>query len=350
MTQATTDVLFDTDRVLGRIHLNRPKALNSLTESMCRQVREKLAQWADDPAIEAVLLTGDGDKAFCAGGDVVRVSKSAKDGGDDWWRFFHEEYRMNEAIARFPKPFISWIDGISMGGGFGISAHGSHRVATPRTLFAMPETGLGLIPDVGGGYFLPRCPGRLGLYLALTGYRCDPADSLYCGYATHHLPSEALDTVAEALAQGDKPADEILGAAAVDPGPAPLADHRGDIDRCFAGNDVAAILETLDKEDSEWAARQAKTLRRMSPMSLAVTAEQLRRGAGLSTLEEVLVMEFRIVCALVHDGHDFHEGVRALLIDKDKAPIWQPDTLDSISQADIETHFAPAIVGDLRFA
>ncbi|MBK5910694.1 hypothetical protein CCR85_04205 [Rhodothalassium salexigens] len=344
----TDGVRLERTGALGRIVLDRPKALNALTESMCRAVEAQLAAWAEDERIAAVLITAAGERAFCAGGDVVRVAKSAAARtDDDWWRFFHAEYRMNHAIAQFPKPFIAWLDGITMGGGFGISVHGRYRIATPKTLFAMPETALGLIPDVGSGRVLPRMPGKLGLFLGLTGYRCGPADSLYCGYATHHLPSAALPALIEALAAGAGDPDTILAAHASDPGPAPLADHRPAIDRLFNRTSVVEILAALDADGSDWARDQAAHLRTMSPLALAVTFEHQRRGAGLETLAEVLAMEFRVACNMVAGEHDFREGVRALLIDKDKNPRWRPDRLDAVTPEQVAAVFGPAAPGDL---
>ena len=322
-------ILFDTRGALGVITLNRPKALNALTRAMCLALHAQLDRWAGDDGIDAVLIEGAGDKALCAGGDVVMLHDSGKAGGDDWRWFFHDEYRMNSAIHHFPKPYIALQDGITMGGGVGVSVHGDFRVATERVLFAMPETGLGLIPDVGGGYFLPRLPGQTGMYLALTGYRARAADCLYLGVATHHVPSAALADLTAALA-GQRLADAAAVVALIDrfgedPGPAPLAD-----------------------DGSEWARKTHALLATKSPISMKVTFEQLRRGATLA-FDENMVMEYRIVNRILTHDHDFYEGVRAILLDKDNKPVWNPARLEDVAPSDVAAHFEPPATGDLTF-
>ncbi len=338
-----SEIVFDRVGALGLMTLNRPKALNALTHDMTVAVRAQLAEWAADEAIQAVAVEGAGEKAFCAGGDVVQVVKDFRDGRDGWWRFFADEYRMNHAIATFPKPYVSLIDGISMGGGFGLSVHGSHRVLTPKTVFAMPETGLGLIADVGSAWVLPRWPGRVGLYLALTGYRCDAADSLLVGYGTHCIASDGVAAVKQALADAQN-VDAVLRAQAHDPGPAKLADGKDRIDRHFGSDTIDDIIGSLEQGD-DWAVKTHAHLLRMSPTSLKVTTEQMRRGSSAEDLAGVLAMEYRIVRHMLQHGQDFFEGVRALLIDKDKSPTWQPAHLDEVSDAAVAAHFAP-IGGD----
>lgn len=345
-------ILFDTRGALGVITLNRPKALNALTRAMCLALHARLDAWAGDDGIDAVLIEGAGDKALCAGGDVVMLHDSGKAGGEDWRWFFHDEYRMNSAIHHFPKPYIALQDGITMGGGVGVSVHGDFRVATERVLFAMPETGLGLIPDVGGGYFLPRLPGQTGLYLALTGYRARAADCLYLGVATHHVPSAALADLTAALA-GQRLADAAAVAALIDrfgedPGPAPLAEHRDAIDRHFAHDSVAAIMASLADDGSEWARKTHALLTTKSPISMKVTFEQLRRGATLA-FDENMVMEYRIVNRILTHDHDFYEGVRAILLDKDNKPVWNPARLEDVAPSDVAAHFEPPAAGDLTF-
>jgi len=341
---AEDEVIFSQRGKAGFILLNRPRALNALTADMCIAVREQLERWENDNSVETVVIEGEGEKAFCAGGDVVQVANAARDDKDDWWRFFFYEYRMNSAIKHFSKPYIALLDGVTMGGGVGISVHGSYRVATERTLFAMPETGLGLIPDVGGSYFLPRLPGATGMYLALTGYRATPADICYLGPATHYVPSERLtDLKARLLETADTidlaKAGVILDEASEDPGEAPLAKHRAGIDKHFSQNSVQSIIESLAADPSDWAQKTHGELLTKSPMSMLLTFAALKRGAALD-LDACLKMEYRIVHRIMTMDNDFFEGVRAILVDKDKNPRWRPAKLDEVSEADIEAHFA----------
>ncbi|MBB6250246.1 enoyl-CoA hydratase/isomerase family protein [Nitrospirillum iridis] len=349
---------------IGHILLNRPKALNALTLDMIRAIDPQLAAWARDPAVKAVVIQGAGDRAFCAGGDVRAVWDSGKallrgEGDGAVARdFFREEYRLNRRIKRYPKPYVALLDGITMGGGVGLSVHGSHRVTTEKTMLAMPETGIGLFPDVGGGYFLSRLPGELGTYLALTGARLGAADAGYAGIGTHHIPSARLPAVIEELAAATYGADAlatvdgVLARHAVFPGEAPLAAHLPSIDRSFAAETVEDILACLCDEtqgfDDAWAAETVKTLSRMSPTSLKVTLRQLRRGVAME-IEDVLVMEYRMTQAVMA-GHDFYEGIRAQLVDKDRQPKWLPATLAEVSESEVARHFEPVPQGDLDFA
>lgn len=329
---------------VGRVHLDAPARFNALDLEMCVAFRRALLDWAEDDGIAAVLVTAEGPRAFCAGGDV-RAFWRAKRGGDPTAaRFFRHEYRLNHAIHEFPKPFIALIDGIVMGGGAGISVHGSHRIMSERALFAMPETGIGLFPDVGATEFLARCPGALGMYLGLTGARIKAADAIHAGIGTHFMPSSALPEFARRLASADLSA----GAAAVDalaaefaaaPGPAPIREHRRVIDKCFAADGPAAIVAALEAEDGYFAIETADELRAKSPTSLLVAFRQLREGAGLGW-REALRREYRIARACL-EGHDFFEGIRAAVIDKDRSPRWDPARLDDVAPAAVDAHFAP---------
>jgi enoyl-CoA hydratase len=252
--------------------------------------------------------------------------------------FYREEYRLDTLIKRYPKPYVALIDGVVMGGGVGVSVHGSHRIAGDRLTFAMPETGIGLFPDVGGTYFLPRLPGEIGMYLGLTGARLKAADALYCGIVTHYVPSRRLaDLKAALIAGGD--IDETAAAFAADPGPPLLAERRADIDRHFDKDSVEDILASLDGAGEEWAAKTAAILRGKSPTSLKITFRQLRAGAGLD-FEQCMKLEFRIVSRIFR-GVDFFEGTRAVVIDKDHKPKWRPARLDQVSDTDIDAYFAP---------
>lgn len=340
-----TDIIFDHQGAIGLVTLNRPKALNALNKNMCVALKDQLDDWAQDAAVQCVVVQGAGDRAFCAGGDVVSLYNSGKEGTPDYEDFFASEYRMNAAIGSFPKPYVALIDGVVMGGGVGISVHGRFRIATERTLFAMPETGIGLIPDVGGGYFMPRLPGEYGMFLGLTGQRLSGADCYALGIATHYVPSEKLEDLVAALAEGG-PVEATLASFHQDPGESEVAAHREAIDQHFCHSSVEDIIASLNGGD-EWAQKQASKLSRLSPTSLKLTYRQMREGKALS-LEDALKLEFRIV-SQIKSGHDFYEGVRAQLVDKDRNPKWQPSELEDVKDADIDAHFAPPSWGDLAF-
>jgi len=337
----TAEVICEKQGRAGVITLNRPRALNALTLGMVRDMRKALDAWAGDTEVTRIVVQGAGEKAFCAGGDIRRLTDLLQAGqGDEALAFWREEYQLNIAIKRYPKPYVSLIDGIVMGGGVGVSLHGSHRVAGERYLFAMPEVGIGFFPDVGATYALPRLPGQTGMYLALTGDRVKRADAVMLGLATHAVGSEAIEPLRQALIAGE-PVDEALARASVDPGPAPLAEHRALIDECFSAESVAAVLERLEEAagaGSDFAARTAAGMRTKSPTSMSIAFEQVRRGATLD-FEEAMKTEFRIV-SRIGDGKDFFEGVRAVIIDKDNQPRWEPATLDAVTREAVERHFA----------
>ena len=326
----TDDILFGRRGGVATVLLNRPQALNAFTLGMYRLLDPMLRAWADDPAVHAVLIEGAGDRAFCAGGDVRAVYEAGKGiaGDRDFTSaFFAEEYRIIRFIHHFPKPYIAIIDGITMGGGAGVSVNGAYRIATERTMLAMPETGIGLFPDVGATRFLNLAPGHIGRYLALTGARLGPADALYCGFATHFVPRERVPELTAALAgiawepgRENTQVEAVLAQFAADPGPPPLQARRAAIDRCFAGDTVEAILDALqaEREEPEWAAQTAASLSAKSPTSLRITLRQLIVGRGFD-LEAALRLEYRMT-QHVMAGHDFYEGVRAALIDKDQKP------------------------------
>ena len=351
------EVLFARRGAVGVITLNRPKALNALNLAMIREMLPRLRAWAEDDAVRAVVIQGAGEKAFCAGGDVRAVyedglaMKRGEGDGALTRDFFRQEYILNHLIHSFPKPYIALLDGITMGGGVGLSVHGAFRVASERILVAMPETGIGLFPDVGGGWFLPRCPGEIGTYLALTGHRCHAADALYAGFATHHVPAEAQPALLDALCAADWSGDPaataktILDGAHRDPGPAPLAERRAAIDATFAGDRVEDVLAALEARGDAWAQETLAILARLSPTSLKVSLRQLRRCAPLS-YAEVVTVEYRLSQACMR-GVDFYEGIRALLVDKDRNPRWSPDSLAAVDDALVEGHFAPPGDGDL---
>lgn len=337
------------------VTLNRPKALNTLTLGMYRTLDPDLVAWSRDPAIRAVLIRGAGDRAFCAGGDVRAIYDAGRGQSSGLTAdFFREEYCLIQRVYRFPKPYVALLDGITMGGGAGISIHGSHRVATERFVFAMPETAIGLFPDIGATTFLNRCPGRIGRYLGLTGARLRAADALYCGLVTHYVPNERLATLTEALARlpwrdGEERSqvDGVLAEFSAVAGAAPLAGLRPAIDRCFAPDTVEGIIAALEREEAEWARAALASIAKASPTSLKITLHQLQVGARFD-VEEALQLEYRMT-QHVMQRHDFFEGVRALLVDKDQAPKWQPASLAGVGADDVDFYFRPIGDRELRF-
>jgi enoyl-CoA hydratase len=330
------DILFEQSGKAGVITLNRPKALNALTMAMVEEMTATLERWAGDDAMRHVIIRANGGKAFCAGGDIRALYDWGRAKDPQFFDFFRAEYMLNKQIKRFPKPYVALIDGITMGGGVGVSVHGSHRVASERLVFAMPETGIGFFPDVGGTYFLPRLPGQAGMYFGLTGDRARTGDACYAGIATHHVPSDRLGELAEALATADS-IDECLADFVAEPEPGLLKDRQGDIDRHFGRDSVEAILASLDDDPSDWARKTAATLRGKSPTSLKVAFRQLRKGRALD-FEECMRLEYRIIHRVI-DGHDFYEGIRAAVIDKDGMPRWRPSSLEEVSEADVAAYF-----------
>jgi enoyl-CoA hydratase len=344
--ETSGDILFTQRCWLGYVTLNRPRALNTLTEDMCLRLDAQMADWATRSEISSVAITGAGGRAFCAGGDVRTIAEAGRNGALTR-SFFWNEYRMNRRLFRYPKPYIALADGITMGGGVGISAPAKIRVVTEKTMFAMPETGIGLFPDVGGSYFLSRCPGQTGVYLALTGSRIHAADLLYTGLYTHYLPADDLEEFTILIE--NEAADSVLRRMTqTPPSEAMLKAHRDVIDRCFSGNSIEDIRDALAADGSEWAQQTLRRLDRMSPLSLRITLRQIREGAKLD-FEKCLQMEYRLVRRFMR-GHDFFEGVRALLVDKDNAPRWQPATLKDATNEMVDAYFAPLTDEDeLRF-
>ena len=342
-----SDVLVERVGALGRIRLNRPKALNALTHGMVGAIDAALDRFAADPGVAAILLTGEGERGLCAGGDLRSLYESADSGfAEDFWR---DEYRLDARIARFEKPFVAIMDGITMGGGVGLSGHARHRVVTERSRIAMPETGIGYLPDVGGTWLLPRAPGETGTYLGLTGAPMAAADACFAGFADALVPTAALPGLIEALAalppETGEDVEHAAVRAAIDahaeaPGPAPLAEARAVIDRCFAHARVDDILAALASDDAPFAERTRATLLEKSPSSLVLTLRLLRLGGAARTLEDCLEREFHASLALLAEG-DFREGIRAAVIDKDKAPRWSPATLDAVDPGRIEGWLAP---------
>jgi enoyl-CoA hydratase len=348
---------------LATVVLNRPQALNALTLDNYRRLAPALAAWADDPSVRAVAIRGAGARAFCAGGDVLALYRAGRASPRDrefQAAFFREEYQLVRRIHRYPKPYIAIIDGITMGGGAGISVNGAFRIATEQTRFAMPETGIGLFPDVGATRFLNRAPGLIGRYLGLCGVHLKAADTLYCGFATHFVPQAQIAALMAALAQlawqegcETRQVAAVLARFAGDPGAPSLAALRPAIDRCFAADSLAAILANLQREEqaggayAAWAAETRAALLTKSPTSLAITLRQLILGRDFD-IEAALALEYRLACRVMA-GHDFYEGVRAMLIDRDRQPRWRPASLAEIDADTIARYFAPLGEGELRW-
>lgn len=347
----TEDILFDRRGAIGLVTLNRPKALNALTLPMIRAFARQLDRWEPDAAVRAIVMVGAGDRAFCAGGDIRAIHDAGKSDDPVGQAFFREEYALNLRLHRLAKPTVAILDGVTMGGGVGLSVHGSHRVATEKLLFAMPETGIGLFPDVGGGYFLPRCPGETGTYLGLVGARLKAADALYVGAATHLVESAGVEELVAALAGADfgqnphGAVNRVLAQRQAASGDPPLKQHRATIDRCFAGSSVEAILAALEADGGEWAGAARAAILHKSPTSLKITLRQLRSGASMGLAEE-LRMEYRMTQACLL-GTDLYEGVRAVVIDKDNKPRWSPGQLEQVGEDVVQRHFVVPKDGDL---
>jgi enoyl-CoA hydratase len=336
----TEDVITRVEGAVGRITLNRPKALHALNLAMCEAMTEALLAWRVNPAVQLILLDHTGERGFCAGGDIRMLAESGAGDGAEARAFFHTEYRLNALLESYPKPTVAVMDGIVMGGGVGLSLPCTYRVATERTAFAMPETGIGLFPDVGGGWWLPRMPGETGLWLALTGARIKAADCLLLGVATDYVESGRVEALKGAILADPAAVDTLLTDVEGDAGEPPLAAHQDIIDACFAAPSVEAILEALAADGSPWARDQRDVLLTKSPQTLKVAYRQLRLGHRLERFVDNMVVEYRIGSRVVR-RHDFLEGVRAVIIDKDNRPRWSPATLEDMTEADLDAIFAP---------
>ena len=340
----SADVEFSVHDGVGRITLNRPRARNALTTGMVRAIKQQLDEWDLDPAVRAAVVIGAGDHGLCAGGDVRDMQASAIRGDDGAAEFFRAEYRMNARIHRFGKPYIAIMDGLAMGGGIGVSAHGSVRIVTERSLLAMPEVTIGICTDVGATWLLSRTPGELGTYLALTGSTFGPGDAIYCGFADHFMPLADLATFVHRLET--EGIDELLAELCTEPPASPLAEQRPWIDECFAFDSVAEILAALDASAIVEAKATADLIRTKSPSAVAVTLEAVRRARLADSLEQVLETDFAVSCFLMYQ-HDAIEGIRALIVDKDRNPQWQPPTNAGVTPEYVEAAFAPSKFGTL---
>jgi enoyl-CoA hydratase/carnithine racemase len=336
MPMTNASVVASRDGRIGHILLDRPKALNALDLAMIRDMQAALEEWRDDPGVHAVVIEGTGGRAFCAGGDIRAIRSLAQAGeAAAVEAFFAEEYALNASIDEYPKPYVALIDGICMGGGIGVSVHGSHRVATETAMFAMPETGIALFPDVGATFMLPRLPGQLGLYLGLTGARMQGADAVHGGIATHFVLQADLPALRADLAR-DGVAAVAVHARTLPP--FSLAPHRAAIDRCFGAETVPEILLRLQAEGTDWARETLATLRAMSPSAVLWSFAAVRRGAGLS-LRDALAAELALTRQVTRHP-DFAEGVRAMVVDKDRQPRWSPEAIEAVDPGAIAAMLA----------
>ncbi len=336
----TDELIIRREGAAGVLSLNRPKAIHALTLPMCHAMSAGLAQWASDDAVKAVILDHSEGRGFCAGGDIAFLRNSAlNDGGVSGRQFFHDEYQLNHQMFTYPKPIVAFMDGITMGGGVGISQPAKYRVATDNTRFAMPETGIGLFPDVGGGWYLSRLSGRMGQFLALTGARLDGAECLWAGLATHYLPSEALADAKARIAAGHEPGG-VLAALSVTPPPARIEGNAAAIAKHFASDRYEDILASLELDDTEWAAKELATLRTKSPQTCKVALRQLATSAQLTDFADNMAMEYRIASRVL-TRPDFAEGVRAVIVDKTGDPAWNPATPELVTGELLDAIFAP---------
>jgi enoyl-CoA hydratase len=339
------DVLTLADGGVARIRLNRPKAIHALTRDMCLAMTAALLAWREDSAVEAVLVDHAEGRGFCAGGDVVMLARSGAGDGREARAFFFDEYRLNHLLFTYAKPTIAFMDGITMGGGVGLSQPCRFRVATENTRFAMPETAIGLFPDVGGGWYLPRLPGRTGAFLALTGARLEGAECLALGLATHYLPSLALDDLKARIAAEPRRIEALLDEHSAPPPPALILENLERIDRLFAAEDLEAILNALEADGSDWAMQELETVRTKSPQACKVSLRIVYDGARVQDFAHEMRQEYAVASRVVQ-RHDFVEGVRALLVDKDNRPRWEPQTPEAVTEHLIDTIFAPMPEGE----
>ena len=336
----TDDVLMSVEGGVGRLRLNRPKAIHALTLGMCDLMIEALLAWADDPAVNAVILDHAEGRGFCAGGDIRLLSESAKGDGTEARAFWHREYRLNHLIFVYPKPIVAFMDGIVMGGGVGISQPARYRIATERTVYAMPETGIGLFPDVGGGWYLSRLPGRTGHYLGVTGARIDGGDAIALGVAPHFPESDKLDSLKAAMLAAPDDLERLLTDASVTPPPGKLAEVRADVDRLFASDRLEDIYAALKADGSDWALKQIALMETKSPQAMKVALRELAEGAKHMDFADEMRMEYALATHILQPP-DFVEGVRALIVDKDNAPKWNPPSVADTPDSLIDAIFQP---------
>ncbi|KRB80568.1 3-hydroxyisobutyryl-CoA hydrolase [Nocardioides sp. Root190] len=335
---AEAPVLLRREGHAAHVVLNRPRAINALTHEMVGLITTALTEWAGDDSVRTVVLTGAGERGLCAGGDIVAMWRDAKAGGSENASFWADEYQLNALIATYPKPYVAIMDGIVLGGGIGLSAHAGQRVVTERSKIGMPETGIGFLPDVGGTFLLSHAPGETGTHLALTAGSIGPGDAIATGFADHYVPTDRIAGLLADLADGD--ADEVLAETELAPPPSPLAEARSWLDPAYAGSDPVAIVERLRALGHEEADRAATAIEAKSPTSIHVTLRALREAGAMTTLAPALDLEYRLALRF-HTSHDFVEGVRAQVVDKDRNPQWAPARLAEVGADAVAAYFAP---------
>jgi enoyl-CoA hydratase len=345
------DIIVRHERALRRITLNRPKAMNALTLGMAAEMTVHLRAWMSDPDVGVVMLDGAGERGFCAGGDIRALYDAAKTGSTLPAQFWSTEYHLDVLIARYPKPVIAVMDGVVMGGGVGLSAHAAFRIVTERSAVAMPEVGIGFFPDVGASFRLARCPGQTGTHLALTGDRMNAADAIYCGFADVHIAVAQLAELPGALADCRTAAQvtRTLANLSTPPATSRLQAARSWIDQCYAADSVEEIMRRLQSSNAAEARAACATMSKVSPTSLKVTLRNVRAALSFQKVEETFQQDFRVALAAIA-GHDFIEGIRAAIVDKDRNPQWRPDKLEEVTPDIVERHFRPLGVADLTFA
>lgn len=335
----TSDIIADRQGHIGRIRLNRPKAIHALTTAMCRRILDQLEAWRSDDAVRAVAFDHAEGRGFCAGGDIRMLAESGAKDGVHARAFFFTEYQMNERLFSYVKPTIAFMDGITMGGGVGLSMPCRFRIATENTRFAMPETGIGLFPDVGGGWYLSRLPGRTGQFLALTGARIDGSECIALGIATHYVPAAALDELKAKIAADPAAIEAILEAFADEPPPARIEANLERIERLFASDLLEDIYAALQADGSDWAQKELATLDSKSPQTMKVALRLLKEGGHMHSFADEMRQEYAVGAHVVQ-RHDFLEGVRAVIVDKDFAPKWEPATAEGVTEHMLDTIFA----------
>ncbi|HET7816911.1 MAG TPA: enoyl-CoA hydratase/isomerase family protein [Sphingomicrobium sp.] len=336
----TQDVLISVERNVGRLRLNRPKAIHALTREMCEVMSAALLDWRDDASVQAVVIDHAAGRGFCAGGDVVMLARSGAGDASDAKAFFFSEYRLNHLLFTFPKPTVAIMDGITMGGGVGIALPCQHRIATENTRLAMPETGIGLFPDVGGGWHLTRPPGRVGQFMALTGARLDAGECVYLGFATNYVPQAAIEELVERIEKAPSRLQGALGSLSQSPPEARIEANLAQIARLFASDLLEEVEAALDADESEWARTELATLRTKSPLSCKVSLRLLAEGANRASFADEMRAEYALAGRIVRT-HDFREGVRALLIDKTGDPRWDPANPREVTDEMLDVLFAP---------
>ena len=336
------ELLVWTEGPIGRLRLNRPEALNALTHDMALGIEKALLNWRDDIEIDAIVICATGDRAFCAGGDIQDLYNSGLKSPEPGREFWRDEYRLNALIKSYPKPYVAIMNGITMGGGVGVSAHGSHRIVTEKTMVAMPETSIGFLPDVGGTYLLSRAPGETGLYLGLTGARMNAADAIFAGFADHYVPSAKLPEMVASMSTDTAPDEAIESVEETAPDGA-LKGLQDKISQAFSQPDALACVQQLQMmatEGDEWAEKTCNKIAKNSPLAVATTFAAIHKARKLSTLEECLSLEYSFAHRALA-GHEFLEGIRAMVIDKDRKPDWRPAMLEDVTPEMVEDMLAP---------